>query len=143
MWQYINDDRDGETSVRPAKKIPVTNLTGKLIGTTVQLANGDRVWALISNVDFDNPRLTEHFLTVSLHRNGKWFHLSRYHDLDYPMNGPTGLAKFLGLEVNQIFPISYDVSRFVSSGPNSRTGLILKEPPEKLTRAELIAMSVP
>jgi hypothetical protein len=38
VWQFTNSDGMGETFVRPVKKIPVKNLTGKIIGTQVRLS---------------------------------------------------------------------------------------------------------
>ena len=31
--------------------------------------------------------MTEHFLTLSIERNGHWFMLARYHDPDYDESG--------------------------------------------------------
>lgn len=143
VWQYVNSQEDDGTAVGPVKKIPVTNLNGKLVGIQVQLADGNSKWALIGNVDNENPRLTEHFLTLSILHNDKWFTLSRYHDFDYSTNGPDALAKFIGLDVDQIFPITYDISAYVKGDSSALSGKILKEPKEKLTRAQIIAMAVP
>jgi hypothetical protein len=92
--------------VRSVTVLPVSKVTGKIVGTPVLLASGREVWALIGNVDSTNPRLTEHFLTLSIEREGKWFHLARYHDCDYAERGPDALAQFLGVPVTDIFPIS-------------------------------------
>jgi hypothetical protein len=143
VWQYVNDDRHGETMVRPVKRTPVATLTGKLVGTQVRLANGSSVWALLGNVDNRNPRMTEHFVTISLERNGKWFTLSRYHDFDYAKKGPDALARFLGLHLQEVFPISYDLTTYARGHPDALVGKILKEPRERLTRAEIIALAVP
>jgi hypothetical protein len=40
VWQYANSDGVGEKFVRPVKKVPVKNSTGKLIRMQVRLANG-------------------------------------------------------------------------------------------------------
>lgn len=143
VWQYTNSDEAGETAVRPIKRIPVTSLTGKIVGTQVRLANGNLVWGLIGNVDAGNPRLTEHFLTLSIERNGKWFTLSRYHDFDYVDYGPEVLARFLELDIDNIFPITYDITHYAKGNAAALEGEILKEPKEKLTRSQIIAMAVP
>jgi hypothetical protein len=111
VWQYANSDGVGETIVRPVKKIPVKNLTGKVVGAQVRFANGSQAWALIGNVDVANPRFTEHFLTLSIKHGGRWFALARYHDHDFADRGPEALARFLGIRVDDIFPISVDVRR--------------------------------
>ena len=142
VWQYVNSDTAGETVVTPVQYTPVTNLNGKLVGTRVRLANGDSVWALISNVDVKNARLSEHFLTISIERNSIWFHLPRYHDFNYGTHGPKALAEFLGLNVNEVFPISYDLTNYAIGDVAALSGKIFESPRERLTRAEVIAMAV-
>lgn len=142
VWQFVNRDRD-ETLVRPVKRLPVAVLTGKLAATQVQLANGTFVWALIGNVDGSNARLTEHFITLSVFRDGRWFTLSRYHDFDYAEQGPEALANFLGLPVDEVFPIAYDIRACAKGDPAALAGKIYKAPRERLSRAEIIALAVP
>jgi hypothetical protein len=144
VWQYVNDeDGRSETAVRPIKKLPVKSLTGRVVGTKVRLGNGVEVWALIGNVDATNPRLTQHFLTLSVLRDGCWFTMARYHDFDSSERGPQALAAFLGSPVNQVFPISYDISRSCTGESAALIGTIESEPREKLTRAQIIALAVP
>jgi len=143
VWQYAHDPSADETSVRPVKRLPVSNLTGKVVGTEVSLANGQKAWALVGNVDATNPRLTQNFLTLSIKRGAEWFHLARYHDFDYDQRGPEKLAGFLGLAVDDIYPISYDLRPYAKGDAAALCGKILKEPAERLTRAEIIAMAVP
>jgi hypothetical protein len=143
VWQYANRDGDGETLVRPIKRVPVENLTGRVVGAQVRLANGTHVWGLLGNVDARNARLTEHFLTLSVFRDGRWFMLSRYHDFDYAENGPGALARFLELPVDQVFPIAYDIRAYANGDSAALVGEIREEPRERLSRAEIIAMAVP
>jgi len=143
VWTYCETDNGDETEVKPVKHVPVKSLKGKVVGTQVRLSNGTLVWALIGNVDVGNPRHTEHFLTLSVEKGGQWFTLSRYHDFDYAENGPDSLSWFLGLHVQDVFPISYDIRSYVEGDPAGLSGIIPKEPREKLTRSEIIAMAVP
>ena len=143
VWQYVSDEASDETSVRPVKRIPVANLTGKVLGVQVLLANGSRAWALLGNVDPTNPRLAHHFPTFSVERDGRWFHLARYHDYDRDQRGPEKLAGFLGLSVEDVFPISYDARHCAKGDSSALIGTILDEPVEKLTRAEIIGLAVP
>ena len=140
VWEFLNNDEIGETMVQPVKKLPVETLENRLIGEQVRLANGSLVWALIGNFDVTNPRAIQHFLTLSIDRSGKWFHLARYHESGFPAEGPEALARFLGLHVDDVFPISVDVRRYVRGNPKALTPVVLKEPQEKLTDAELDAM---
>jgi len=143
VWQYTNRDGSDETFVQPVTRVPVVNLTGKIVATQVLFPNGHRPWALIGNVDSRNARLNEHFLTLSVERNGRWFALARYHDIDYTENGPEGLARFFGLPVDKVFPIIYDLTEYAVGDRAALSGAILKEPRERLSRAEIIAMAVP
>lgn len=142
IWQYVNDDAD-ELCVKPVKKIPVKSLIGKIVATQVELANGLLFWGIIGNVDTTSQQLTEHFLTLSIYSNGKWFSLARYHDFNYNEKGPDALASFLGLNPDSIFPIHYDIRNLVVGHPAFLDGLIQKEPVNKLSRAEIIALAVP
>lgn len=143
VWQYVNSDERGETLVRPIKKMPVKNMTGKEVASRVTLANGSTPWALIGNIDVTNPRLTEHFLTLSILRDGQWFTMARYHDFDAAERGPDALAEFCGLKLADVFPICYDISHVTLGESSVLVGKIEKEPRERLTRAQIIALAVP
>jgi hypothetical protein len=115
-------------------------VAGKLVATDVRLANGVSVRALLGNLDPLHPQLTRQFLSVSFHREGRWFHLARYFDADYRRRGPDALARFLGYHPDEIFPIAYDVRDRVRGEAQALAGLIPRDPPEKLTEAQLIAL---
>lgn len=140
VWEFLNNDEIGETMVEPVEELPVETLDSRLIGIQVRLANGLPVWALIGNFDVTHPRAVQHFLTLSIDRGGKWFHLARYHDVGFPDEGPEALAHFLGLHVDEVFPITVDVRRYVRGNSEALTPIVLKEPQEKLTREELHAL---
>lgn len=143
VWQYTNRDGAGETFVRALKRLPVKSLTGKVVGTQVHLANGTQVWAIIGNLDASNPSLTEHFLTLSVERAGSWFGLARYHDFDLAERGPEALARFLDLNIDDVFPIRFDIRRYALGDIAALVGCVRKEPINRLSRAEIIAMAVP
>ncbi|MGB7569819.1 MAG: hypothetical protein WBM07_18295 [Chitinivibrionales bacterium] len=144
VWEFTNDDEKLEgMGIRPVQKIPVKDLFGKIVGTQVQLSNGSKIWALIENVDTNNPRSTQHFLSLSVFKDKHWFILARYHDFDTNKRGPKAFAKFLGLSVDEVFPITYNISRFCIGKSTALVGTIEKEPRKKLTRAQLIALAVP
>ena len=140
VWEFLYDDEIGETMVRPVEKLPVESLDNSVIGTQVRLANGSQVWASFGNFDVTNPRATQHFLDISIERGGKWFYLARYHDVGFTSHGPEALARFLGLGVDDVFPITVDVRRYVRGDPAALRAIVLKEPREKLTDEELWAI---
>jgi hypothetical protein len=142
VWEFVNDDSGDETEVHPVVDLPAQTLAGKVVGTQVRLANGDHRWAFLGNIDADDPRATEHFVTLSVEHRGKWLHLARYHDIDYATRGPDTFAHSLSLGADEVFPIFYDVRRYARGNPCALVGRILKEPREQLSRAELIAMAL-
>jgi hypothetical protein len=140
VWEFLNDDEIGETMTRPVEKLPVETLDNRLVGTRVRLANGSQVWALIGNVDVKNPRATQHFLALSIERGGEWFFLARYFDILSATEGPEALARFLGLSVDDVFPISVDIRRYVQGSPAALAVTVPKEPRERLTLEERLAL---
>jgi hypothetical protein len=143
VWQYTGIDHPDETYVRPVRRVPVASLGGKVVGTQATLANVNRVWAVIGNLFPNSIEKTEHFLTISVERGGHWFTLARYHDFDYFERGARELAKFLDIDVDEVFPITYDIRHLVKGEGAALRGLILREPRERLSQEELIAMAVP
>lgn len=141
VWEYLNDDELGETMVRPVEKLPVETLDSSIVGTQVRLGNGLEVWGSFGNFDVKHPRATQHFLVLSLERDGKWFHLARYFDFDFTSRGPEALARFLGLTVDDVFPITVDVRRYVRGDPAALTAIVVKEPKERLTHEEIRALT--
>jgi hypothetical protein len=144
VWEFVTDDEltGDETSVRPVSERPVRSLDGRLIGTQVRLRNGSVRWAMLSNLSPDSPKKSQHFATLSLEKEGRWFHLARYFDADYETRGARQLADFLDLPVDQVFPISYDVSGFVEGNPRALRGSVVADPKERLDAASLVELSL-
>ena len=141
VWEFISDEGvSPDTAVRPVPNHPVRDLKGRLLGTQVRLRNGTYHWAILSNISLDSLRETRHFLCVSIEKNGRWFHLARYHDVDYEERGPAGLAGFLGLSISEILPIEYDISALAVGDPSVLKGTIPREPEERLSLDELVRM---
>lgn len=143
VWRFLNDDSIGELVVSPVKRLPVKDLSGKLVFTRVHLANGEEIYAMFGNVDVENPELSKHFMTISFLKNNVWFHLARYHDHDYSSRGPSELADFLELKEFDIFPIEYDITFAVKQSSEILSGKYFPKPEKLLTRAEIIALAVP
>lgn len=53
------------------------------------------------------------------------------------------MAKFLGLEVDDVFPISYDLRPYSKGLDQALVGVVRKEPREKLELDDLMALAVP
>lgn len=142
VWEYKPGPGGDETWVKPVRATLVSTLDGRVVAARVVLANGEARWALIGNVSLDNPRLTKHFLSLSIEDGGRWFHLARHHDRDYAERGPQALATFLGIPLDRVFPIAYDISARVGVESTVTKGRITAEPDDRLTRAEVIALAV-
>jgi hypothetical protein len=145
VWQFTDADEQemDETAVRPVNKLPAKIGGGYIVGTKVSLSNGMECWARLGNLDPEHPRKTAHFLGLSVFKNGLWFHLARYHDFDASSTGPLALAGFLGLPINEVFPIHYDLTRICIGNPAVLIGQIDAKPREVLSHAELIALAIP
>lgn len=139
VWEYTNShEGTSETIVRPVRKIPTPDLNGKLVGTEICFANGGKVLALLGNVDSNDSHTTEHLLTLSVYKDGKWFTLARYHDIDFESRGPKALSSFLKIQKKKIFPISYDIREFCSGNPLALSGKIFDEPRVRLGNSEIM-----
>ncbi|MCL6592091.1 MAG: hypothetical protein K6U80_19360 [Firmicutes bacterium] len=138
VWEYDLDNEAGqdETYVFPIKTLPVDSLDNRVAVSKVKLKNGQAYISILGNIDLKNIESTREFLTLSLNSNGKWFHLARYHDFDYQKNGPEALAKFLSLEVDDVFPISYDISKLAQGKNEVLKGTIPKAPLKILSKEE-------
>jgi hypothetical protein len=137
VWEFVNDDsQPDETYVCPVREVPVDSLANRVAAAEVSFQNGRRVWALLGNVDVNAPRLTRHFLTLSLYIDHAWFHLARYHDFDIEERGPGALANQLELPLSEVFPIQYDLSQIVIGDANVVRGAVPAEPFESI-RAHL------
>jgi hypothetical protein len=128
--------------VQPAKPLPVKRLTPQyVVCTLVQLANGSQFWAMIENITSNNPKGTEHFIALCVVKDGRRIHLGRYFDPWYEDLSPEKFAKSLGMNVDDVFPIFYDVQQYVEEQSPAHVGDITKEPRERLTDEELRKLS--
>lgn len=143
VWEFIYDDEKSypdESWARPVRKIPVDSFDGRIIGIQVCLANGQHRWAIIGNIDLENERRNRQFITLNIYDHAEWFMLARYFDVDYSQSGPQQLADFLGLPIDEVFPIHYDYSHLVSCSDCCSKGKVQKEPAEQLTDEQRLKM---
>jgi hypothetical protein len=142
VWEFVSDDEPDETYIRPVATLPTDSLHNRIVGIEAELANGSLVWALLGNFVVNDIRQTRHFLTVSVLVRDGWFRLARYHDFDHEEQGPAKLAQAMGLAVDEIFPIQYDIGKWVSGAATDvARGTVDAVPLERLSRAELIKLA--
>lgn len=144
VWRFTHSRSSTVVEVAPVRRLPVKQATGYVVGCSLRLANRTVLSGFLGNLDTSNVRLTQHVLTVSVFReDGAVFHLARYHDFDATERGPLALASFLGLPLEAVFPIEYDVGKAIAGPAEILRGAIPAEPKERLSRAEVIALAVP
>ncbi len=143
VWEY---DLDGETRpgrdetwVVPVPDLPVTNLSNRVVGVALRLG-GLEVVGLLGNIDIDDPVATREFATLSVWRDGAWFHLARYFDIDRERRRPEHFAEFLSLRVGEVFPVRYDLSGIVVGHPEVVQGRIDVEPEVRLSSSQRMAL---
>jgi hypothetical protein len=139
VWELAQSTEFMDVPVTPVDQIPVTTTKNHIFGTHVTLADGSKNWALLGNISDGNPQVTKHFMTIALFGNDRWFDLARYHDVDYVRRGPEALARFLGKEVDAVFPIKYDLKGLVLP---DLSGVVDAKPDEVLNSDELIALAL-
>jgi len=129
VWEFAPEmegvDGFDWTVVKPvAIAPPVGTLDKRVVGTSVTLANGIRVPAMFGTVDFEKVLRDRKLLGLSLFWNGQWRGFFPPHDFDRPGSQAIALAKALGLAVEDVFPISYDLGEFCTGGPAAIRGEI-------------------
>jgi len=140
VWEYALDrEVEGESLVRPVLDLPARTLDLRFVGAPVRLANCQVMPAMIANVTVTDPYRTHQFISLSLYKN-EWFGLARYYDADLDQNGPAALAEFLGLTIEEVFPISYDLRAYCIGNPDALAGKINVEPSERLTDKERLRL---
>jgi len=143
VWRVTTNPKSGDVELISKGKGPFKDLRRCIVGVEVTLADGSRIWSIIGNVKSTNLRLTEQFLTISVNRNGEWFHLARYFDFDYNKRNPQKLCKFLSKKADEVFPIQYDLREYSRGDADVLSGVIPLEPKERLTDSEIIMLAVP
>ena len=139
--EYESEDGQDETWVKPVKELPVTDLSNRVVGIQARFTGGATTYALLGNIDLRHLRKTQQFLTISLLiGDSYWFPLARYHDSGYARNGPQALARYMNLSLEEIFPISYDISNIARGLDAVVRGSIPAEPVERLTDDERMAL---
>jgi len=145
VWEFISEPEphQDETWVYPVPVLPVHSLANRLVASSIHLANGQTELAFLGNVDLKNPTNMAHFLTVSIVRpTGERFHLARYFDIGYSESGPGGLAEFLALPTEQVFPLQFDITAVAVGHAQSLRGTVPLEPTVRLSRAQRIALAL-
>ena len=131
VWEYVLElEVADDMLVRPVVVLPVTNLANRIVGTRVRLANGTMLWAELGNLDLQDPPETRRCLMLSLLWGNQWAHFFPRHDFGQKGEAAASLASTLGLPVDDIFPIAYDVSDCCVGNPEVVRGSVEAIPPD-------------
>jgi len=127
IWEFALDlEEIDDLAMRPVTTLPARDLGNRVVGTKVCTANGDMLWAGLSNIFLNDPEKTKRALVVSFYIGGQWIPLSR--EMNIEMYGPDALARRLGVGCKDIFPITYDVSACCIGDPGAIRGSIEAAP---------------
>jgi hypothetical protein len=142
IWKFV-DDGGGEDRVTPVSvTLPLGDLRGLLVRTEIKLANNEVRYALVGNIDPTDAQQNKHFLTFTVFDAAGSFQLARYHDVGASRHGPEQLARFLNRNVDDVFPIEYDLTREVGGDRSVLAGAVKRIPDEQLPVAELIRLAM-
>jgi hypothetical protein len=142
VWRVKSNARTGDSELVPVRRLPCKNLDCCIVGVQVMLADESTTYGILGNVHTNDRERTEVFVTISIEKNGEWFHLARYFDCDFNSSGPKELGKFLGKKLNEIFPIRYDLRLFSKGDLSALCGVILVAPKKRLTEDEIMEMAL-
>lgn len=144
VWEFLNDDEHpkGDTAMQPVTRLPVTDLGGKIFGTTVTLADGSRYPAVIGDLDVRPKKYRDHFRSLTIFAKGKRFHLAKYFQLWHKTHGPDALAKFLGKKKREVFPIAYDLTGLVKGPKDIVRGVFEAEVSNPIPREKVMEIIV-
>jgi hypothetical protein len=120
----------------------VENGDSRVFGAQVRLANGSLMWGVLSGVKGRNLTMMRHFLSLSVWVHSAWFHLARYHDVTADRFGPPALAAKLGLPLDAVFPIAFDVRALLQGENPEACGTIEATPAERLSSRELMRLVI-
>jgi hypothetical protein len=111
VWEFALDQEEtlDETAIRPVLELPISQGEGILFCTRVRLASGETRWAMLGNLDPQDADQTARYLTISFLKEEERFHLARPIDFHYETHGPRALCDFLEMQLEDVFPIRYDV----------------------------------
>ncbi|MFN7733469.1 MAG: hypothetical protein ACK5OB_16350 [Pirellula sp.] len=141
VWRFANNRE--EWTLKPVTRLPCVDLKNKVASTKLMFADGSVHWGLVGNFDVEDRASNEHFLTVSILHEGRWFHLARYFDHDFSERGPEALAAFFSKSMDEIFPISGSLAGLLAASANDLELIVPAKPSKMLRLEELMAMAVP
>jgi hypothetical protein len=140
LWRFTNNDQVDELEIESIRANQVDDLSGVIVATQVVFHDESKHWALLQNVSLLGKQRNDHFLSVTIYADKRWFPLARYHDVAIDDWGPAKLAAFMNKDIAGIFPIKFDLREVLQSNSNALVGMVLAEPANPLTQDEIIEL---
>lgn len=107
VWCY---DARREMFASPVTRLPVSDVTGCIVGTDALLASGRTALVVLSNLSLKSIALREQFLCVYFLNAGRRYTTPRYFDEGWDAWRAEEIADFLGKPDEPVFPIRVDLS---------------------------------
>jgi hypothetical protein len=142
IWRFTNANPDDDHEIETVNEHSFRNLSGLIIASEVEFGDSSKHLALHQNVSLGGQKVNDHFLSLTVNRDGDWFPLARYHDVSIEKYGPRHLADFMGKAVSDVFPIKYDLREVLNSDSARLVGFVRETPLSPLTDDELISLSL-
>ncbi|EDM26845.1 hypothetical protein LNTAR_06354 [Lentisphaera araneosa HTCC2155] len=137
VWEFLKNGCD----LTPLKKSPYNNRENRVFGTNVTLSCGITIKTMILNFDVCNTAYNKHMISIYFEVNNKWIELHRYFDAEYEENDALELSKKMNMDIDDIFPIKYDLSTLVE-GNHDFNGTIQKKIEHQLSLDELMEYTI-
>jgi hypothetical protein len=118
VWEYVsNPDSPDGFSLTPVKESPISNLVNCVVFSEIFFANGEKYWAMLSNVFLHNLDLTKKTLTISIFKNNKWYVLADWDNQKkaFAEDWLSELKFDFSVDELDVFPIYYDLENANSS----------------------------
>lgn len=142
IWRFTNNNPQDELEIEAIDGSNLTDLGGVTLSSKVTFADGSSQLALFQNVSLAGQKVNDHFLSLTIEKDGEWFPLARYHDVAFDRHGPLQLSSFVGKKVQDVFPIEYDLREILKSHASRLVGVVHAEPPVRLTDEQLISLAL-
>lgn len=139
VWEFTHTTTGGdEMDVAPIKQVPVSSAENRVFGTEVKLKSGKNCWAVIGGIAPNDPSSTREFMSCRFWHKSRWFPLARPFDVAYDSYGPASLAQFLGMNLDAVFPITYDLRSLIIGNQDALLGVISAEAKSRLSTRQLV-----
>lgn len=122
VWEFTAKHEhiglDGDLVVIPVRNLPVSSLGGRFVGTEVKLANGCFSMVVLLGINLAKAKPISGMV---FYRDNEMLMIRRTAS---KVPGPEQVAKFLSLRLEDIFPISYDISQIAIGDASAIKGEI-------------------